>query len=117
MTSEKTRKALFKDYTKCHYMKVNAKGKILKDVKIDVEYVDLDKNGNVYVEWRFDTYSKLESTEVNVVRYASYGYDGFDIEGVFTSKKEALAIAAEWFNEEKKKKIAKLEAELAELKK
>ncbi len=112
MIDLKTRKVVFEDYINCHYIKVDDKGKILKDTKIDVEYVSLDKKGNVYVEWRFGTYDDPENAEVNVVRNA---YDHY-IEGVFTCKAEAIATAAEWFKEEKKAKIAELEAELAELK-
>ena len=112
--SLQARKQLFNEYADCRYFKISSKGKVLKDIKIDVEYVDVDKKGNVYVEWQFDDYDKLHSAEVNVVRQAAYDDN---IDGVFTSKEEALAVAKEWFKEEKKDKIAELEEELAELKK
>lgn len=108
-------KTLFNDYTQCHYIKVDVKGKILQDVAIDVEYVSIDKKGNVFVDWYPENKYEhsLKSAEVNVVHQAVYNRE---IEGVFTSQEEALAVAAEWFNKEKKEKIAELEAELAELK-
>lgn len=110
------RKTLFNDYAQCHYIKVDVKGKILRDAAIDVEYVSIDKKGNVFVDWYPENKYEhsLKSAEVNVVHQAMYNRE---IEGVFTSQEEALAVAAEWFNKEKKEKIAELEAELTELKK
>lgn len=108
-----TRKALFKEYSGCHWIEVTNAGEIKANRPVDVEYVDVDKDGNVYVRWRNSDYDVLKTAEVNVVMQAAY--DEY-ISGVFTDEDEARAVAKEWFNEEKKERIAKLEAELAELK-
>ena len=108
------RKALFNAFACCKYYKASKAGKVLSCKKIDIQYVSVDKNGNVYVDWEDgDKYRTcLETAEVNVVWHACHNY----VEGVFTSKDEAIATAKEWFAEEKKAKIAELEEELAQLK-
>ena len=107
-----TRKSLFKEYSSCHWIEVTKAGAIKVNRPVNVEYVDVDKDGNVYVRWRNSDYDVLKIAEVNAVTQAAY--DEY-IAGVFTGEDEARAAAKEWFNEKKKEKIERLEAELAEL--
>lgn len=109
-----TRKTLFKEYSGCHWIEVTKAGAIKVNRPVNVEYVAVDKDGNVYVRWRNSDYDALKIAEVNVVTQAAYGEY---IAGVFTNEVEARTVAKERFNEEKKEKIEQLEAELAELKK
>lgn len=98
MVDEKTRKSLFKDYRKCKWMEVNNRYEVTRIGDIIVAFVSIDEDGRVYVEWCFSPTSVLRSSEVNMVDYAT----GCEcIQGIFTSKKEAVAIAKEWFKTEK----------------
>ena len=110
----KTRKALFKEYSSCHWIEVTKAGAIKVNRPVNVEYVAVDKDGNVYVRWRNSDYDVLKIAKVNAVTQAAY--DEY-IAGVFTDEVEARTVAKERFNEEKKEKLKQLEAELAELKK
>lgn len=115
MIDVNARKELFKEYAACMWMKVTKEGKIARSSRIDISYVRIDKDGNVYVEWHDNKYSTaLKTARVNAVDQAEIGYC---IRGVFTSEDEAKAAAKEWFNEERRERIEQLEKELAELKK
>lgn len=114
MVDLKTRKALFNDYRKCKLMVVNNQCKVIRTENILISNVSVDEDGRVYIEWRYDQVSKLQWSEVNMVDSAC---EYMFIQGIFTSKKEAIAVAKDWFKTEKKERIVKLETELAELKK
>lgn len=109
-----SRKALFNAFACCKYYKISDDGRLLSCKEIDIKYVSVDKNGNVYVDWHSaNKYEQhLESAEVNIVWHAQHGY----IEGIFTSKEEAFAAAEEWYKIEKQERIVELEEELARLK-
>ena len=113
MIDIETRKQLFKDYSNCKWLQVSKEGKVVCCSGISIECVSIDKDGNVYVDWRTGAYSQLKTAEVNVVNSAC----GDCIQGIFTSKEEAVDITKEWFKIEKLEKIKQLEEELAELKK
>lgn len=114
MVDEKTRKALYRDYKKCKWIEVNSKCEVTHVDDILVAFTCVDEEGRVYVEWCKSEISEMNCSEVNAVAFAVS--DEF-IQGVFTSKKEAVAAAKDWFKLERKERISKLEAELAELKK
>ena len=115
MIDVNVRKELFKEYASCMWMRVTKEGKIVRNFKLDIKHVNIDKDGNVYVGWYNDIYSAtLKTAKVNVVDQAAYSHD---IQGVFTSEDEAKAVAKEWFNEERRERIEQLEKELTELKK
>lgn len=115
MIDVNVRKELFKEYASCMWMRVTKEGKIVRNFKLDIKQVSIDKDGNVYVEWHDNKYSTaLKTAKVNAVDQAECGHC---ILGVFTSEDEAKAAAKEWFNEERRERIEQLEKELAELKK
>ena len=114
MVDEKARKELYRDYKKCKWIEVNSKCEVTCVDDILVEFVSVDEVGRVYLEWHMTAISEMNCSEVNTVVFAVS--DEF-IQGVFTSKKEAVAVAKEWFNAERKERISKLEEELARLKK
>ena len=103
MIDVNVRKELFKEYASCMWMRVTKEGKIVRNFKLDIKHVSIDKDGNVYVGWYNDIYSAtLKTAKVNVVDQAAYSHD---IQGVFTSEDEAKAVAKEWFNEERRERI------------
>lgn len=115
MIDVNVRKELFKEYAECEWMKVIKEGTIVRNFKLDIKQVSIDKDGNVSVGWYDDAYSAvLKTAKVNAVDYAARD---FCIQGVFTSEDEAKAAAKEWFNEERRERIEQLEKELAKLKK
>ena len=93
-------------------MEVGKDGTILQHRNLDIETVKVDKNGSVSVEWRWNIYDDLETARINNVNAACSNR----IQGVFTSKEEAINIAKKHFDEQKNREIAELEAKLAELK-
>ena len=111
---EQIKKSLFNKYASCKFFKVSEAGEVMSCKDIDVQYVSIDKNGNVYVDWNDGSKyeQRLESAEVDVVWHAWHNY----VEGVFTSEEEALATAKAWYIAMKLKRIAELEEELAKLK-
>ena len=106
-----TRKQLYNEHVNCKFMKVTKAGQAsIQDIIVD--YVLVDKYGNVFVEWHSGTYSDSHFAEVNMVNQAFDNY----ISGIFTDEATAKAVAAEWFDRQKQEKIAELEAELKKLK-
>lgn len=114
MIDIETRKQLFKDYSDCKLVTIGKDGEVAHCIGVVIEHVSLDKNGKVYIDWHAGAYSQLKSSEVNVVHQTMH--DGC-IQGIFTSKEEAISIARKWLENEKLEKIKQLEEELAELKK
>ena len=111
MTTEE-RKQLFNEFSNCKMLKVTADGKVTCNGKIAIDYVSFNKDGDVFVEWRYNCcYEKPHTAEVNMV---SSSYDDY-IEGVFTDENVAKEVAEEWFSQRKAEKIAELEAELKRL--
>ena len=113
IVDEQTRKSLFNNYSGCKWMQVSKEGKVVCCSGIVVEYVSVDKDGAVHVAWRSGAYSQLKTSRVNAVGQTEYGEC---IQGIFTSQEEAVAVARDWFQNEKLKKIKQLEEELAKLK-
>ena len=107
-----TRKQLFNAYANCRSIRVAKYGEILLEYPVSVETVSVNKDGDVFVEWRNSIYDNKRIAEVDMVDNAWENY----IDGVFSSRDVAKAVAAEWFDRQKKEKIAELEAELKKLK-
>ena len=106
------RKQLFYDFASCKKMKVSKSGKVISSEKIIIEHVLVNKKGDVLVEWHYNCYDQFHTAEVDVVYSAWDDY----IEGIFTDEVVAKKVAEEWFQQQKKEKIAELEAELKRLK-
>ena len=116
MIDIETRKQLFKDYSDCKLVTIGKDGEVAHCSNIVVEDVRVDKDGVVYVAWHSGAYSLLKTSEVNKVNVVDQACDKH-VQGIFTSKEEAISIARKWLENEKLKKIKQLEEELAELKK
>lgn len=106
------RKKLFYDFANCKKMKVSKAGKVMSSEDIIIEHVLVNKKGDVLVEWHYNCYDQFHTAEVDVVYNAWDDY----VEGIFTDEAVAKDVAEEWFQQQKKEKIAELEAELKRLK-
>ena len=113
MIDIETRKKLFEDYADCKLIRISRDGTVMHCSSITVEYVAVDKDGNVRVHWHSGPYSQLKYTKVNAVNQVSFN----EYEGIFTSEKEAIDIVKTRVDSAKLERIRQLEAELAELKK
>lgn len=89
----KTRKALFKEYSKCKWIEVNSKCKVTRADEILVGYVRIDEVGRVYLEWHKTPISEKQCNEVNVAEVMTPEC----IQGLFISEKKAIAAAKKWF--------------------
>lgn len=98
MASEKTRKALYKEYSKCKWMEVNNKYEVTRADDILVNKVCVDEIGQVYLIWYK---AAIGEQQCNVVNFAEVMTPEC-IQGLFTSKKKAIADAKKWFAELKK---------------
>ena len=93
MIDTKTRKELYKEYSKCKWMEVNKEYKVTRADDILVSYVRVDEIGRVYLEWHKTPVSEQQGNEVN---FAEVMTDEC-IQGLFTSEKKAIAAAKKWF--------------------
>ena len=97
MVDIKTRKALYKEYSKCKWIAVNSKCEVIYADDILVSYIRIDEVGRVYLEWHKTPVSEKQCNEVN---FAEVMTDEC-IQGLFTSKKKAIAAAKKWFKQKK----------------
>ena len=95
MASEKTRKALYKEYSKCKWMEVNNKYEVTQANDILVNKVCIDEIGQVYLIWYK---AAIGEQQCNVVNFAEVMTPEC-IQGLFTSEKKAIAAAKKWFKE------------------
>ena len=93
MIDTKTRKTLYKEYSKCKWMEVNSKYEVTRADDILVSYVRIDEIGRVYLEWHKTPVSEQQCNEVN---FAEVMTDEC-IQGLFMSEKKAIAAAKKWF--------------------
>ena len=93
----KTRKALYKEYSKCKWMEVNCKYEVTRADDILVNFVCVDEIGKVYLEWHKAAIGEQKGNEVN---FAEVMTDEC-IQGLFTSEKKAIAAAKKWFKSKK----------------
>ena len=98
MTDLKTRKALYKEYSKCKWMEINKDLEVTRADDILVSYVRVDEVGRVYLEWHKTPVSEQQCNEAN---FAEVMTDEC-IQGLFTSKKKAIAAAKKWFKNKTK---------------
>lgn len=89
----KTRKALYKEYSKCKWIEVNNKCEVTRADEILVSYVRVDEVGRVYLEWRKAAIGERLCNEVNFAEVMTPEC----IQGIFTSEKKAVAAAKKWF--------------------
>ena len=89
----KTRKALYKEYSKCKWIEVNNKCEVTRADDILVGYVCIDEVGRVYIEWRKTAIGERLCNEVNFAEVMTSEC----IQGIFTSEKKAIAAAKKWF--------------------
>ena len=64
MIDIETRKQLFKEYSDCKWMQATIEGKVVACSGITIETVSVDKDGNVYVDWRSGAYSQLQTSKI-----------------------------------------------------
>lgn len=98
MLDIKTRKSLFKDYSNVKWMEVNKNGKIISVDDVIVDYVAVDKKGNVSIDFAL----KNEPDKTMVVDVDDVTFNDavkHSIQGLFTSKEKAIAVVKEWFSE------------------
>lgn len=93
MASIKTRKELYKEYSKCKWMEVNKYLEVTRINDILVNMVCVDEIGRVYVEWHEAAISEQKCNEVNFAEVMTVEC----IQGLFTSEKKAIAAAKKWF--------------------
>lgn len=113
MVDIETRKKLFEDYADCKLIQLTKEGKVVSCSDITIETVNIDKDGNVYVDWYSGAYCQLQTSKINAVKLIAYER----VQGIFTSKEKAIDIVRTWFKNKQLEKIKQLEEELAELKK
>jgi hypothetical protein len=97
MIDIKTRKALYKEYSKCKWMEVNKDYEVTRADDILVNKVCIDEIGQVYLEWHKTAISEQQCNAANFAEVMTPEC----IQGLFTSEKKAIAAAKKWFKSKK----------------
>lgn len=107
-------RSIFETYaSNCKHFKLDSTGKVASSCKIEISKICVDKSCNVYVEWKKPVrfFEITSITPVNKISNAQQGY----VEGIFFDEASAVEAAKKHFDEQKARRIAKLEKELAAL--